>query len=218
MGENCPQIYLCGIFSDMSEFERKMLESQNITVVNLESLAESNSANKHYDAISKFLDLLSDYGKKKNIYREIPFRYRPLGEIDKEEYYNKMLKYTGEVNTKVSKYLVLPVNDTGDFHKQLYEHFEHVLRQENDYNKFVLVSSIAVLLRKCYMPILDHDANNILKLLEDYPFENLPKDTKAYNFKTMWFELVMYLAEMYRVDSNFDHYCEVMELIEANIC
>ena len=217
MGENCPQIYLCGIFSEMSEFERKMLESQNITVVNLESLTEKNSTNKHYDAINKFLDILNNYGKKRNIFKEIPFRSGPLWEIEKEEYYNEMLKYTGEVNTEVSKFLVLPVNNIGDLHKQLYEHFEYVLRQENDQNKFILVSNIAVLLRKCYMPLMDHDAKQIQKLLRDYPFENLPKDSETKNFKSMWFELVMYLAEMYRVDSNFDQYHEVVKLLEFNI-
>ncbi|MCM3239555.1 SIR2 family protein [Heyndrickxia oleronia] len=217
MGENCPQIYLCGIFSEMSEFERKMLESQNITVVNLESLLENNSANKHYDAINRFLELLKNYGKKRNIFKEVPFRHRPLWEIDKEEYYNEMLKYTDEVNTEVSKYLVLPVNAIGDFHKQLYAHFEYVLKQENDQNKFALVSNMVVLLRKCYMPLMDHDAQQIKNLLKDYPFDKLPKDTKINNFKSMWFELVMYLAEMYRLDSNFGQYEEVMKLIEFNI-
>ncbi|WP_430787140.1 SIR2 family NAD-dependent protein deacylase [Virgibacillus flavescens] len=84
MGENCPQIYLCGIFSEMSEFERKMLESQNITVVNLESLIENNSNNQHYDAINRFLESLNDFGKKRNIYKEIPFRHDALREIDKK--------------------------------------------------------------------------------------------------------------------------------------
>lgn len=216
MGENCPQIYLCGIFSEMSEFERKMLESQNITVVNLESLIGNNSTNKHYDAISRFLELLENYGQERNIFKEIPFRHGPLWKIDKEQYYNEMLKYTEEVNAEVSKYLVLPVNAIGDFHKQLYDHFEYVLRQENNQNKLALVSKIAVLLRKCYMPLMDHDAKQIHKLLKDYPFENLPKDTETNNFKSMWFELVMYLAEMYRVDSNFEKYHEVMKLIESN--
>ncbi|WP_456278727.1 SIR2 family NAD-dependent protein deacylase [Bacillus sp. AK128] len=217
MGENCPQIYLCGIFSEMSEFERKMLESQNITVVNLESLIENKSANKHYDAINRFLELLKNFGKKRNIFKEIPFRHDSLWEIAKEEYYNTMLKYTEEVNSEVSKYLVLPVNAIGDFHKQLYYHFEYVLRQENDQNKFALVSNIAVLLRKCYMPLMDHDSKQIQKLLNDYPLENLPKDSETNNFKSLWFELVMYLAEMYRVESNFDQYHEVMKLIESNI-
>ena len=40
---------------------------------------------------------LKNYGKKRNIFEEIPFRLGPLWKIDKEEYYNKMLKYTGEV-------------------------------------------------------------------------------------------------------------------------
>lgn len=217
MGENCPQIYLCGIFSEMSEFEKKMLESQNITVVDLESLIENNSANKHYDAINRFLELLKNYGMKRNIFKEIPFRYNPLWEIDNEEYYHKMLKYTDEVNTEVSKFLVLPVNAIGDFHKQLYNHFEYVLRLENDQNKFALVSNIAVLLRKCYMPLMDPDAKQIQKLLKDYPFENLSKGTETHNFKSMWFELVLYLAEMYRLDSKFDQYHEVMELIESNL-
>lgn len=217
MGENCPQIYLCGIFSDMSEFEKKMLESQNITVVNLECLIDNNSKNKHYDAIDKFLELLKNYGEKRNMFKEIPFKSNPLWEIDKEEYYNEMLMYTGEVKNEVSKYPVLPVNDIGDFHKQLYEHFEYVLRQENDQNKFILVSNIAVLLRKCYMPLMDHDAKQIQKLLKVYPFESLPKDTETNNFKSMWFELVMYLAEMYRIDSNFDQYNEVVKMLEFSI-
>ncbi|WP_430787138.1 hypothetical protein VBD025_15655 [Virgibacillus flavescens] len=111
----------------------------------------------------------------------------------------------------------MPVNDIGDFHKQMYRHFEYVLRQETSQNKLILVSNIAVLLRKCYMPLIDDDAKKIKELLKNYPLENLPKDTETNNFKTKWFELVLYLAEMYRIDSNFDQYHEVIKLLESNI-
>lgn len=217
MGENCPQIYLCGIFSDMSEFEKKMLESQNITVVNIECLIENNSTNKHFEAIDKFLDLLKNYGNKRNIFKEIPFKNKSLWDIDKEKYYYEMIKYTGKVNYEVSNYLVLPVNEIGDFHKNIYDHFEYLLRQENDQSKFILSSNISVLLRKCYMPLMDHEAKQIKNLLKDFPIENLPKDTDAYNFKSMWFDLVIYLAEMYRIDSSFDYYHEIIKLLESNI-
>lgn len=217
MGENCPQIYLCGIFSGMSDFERKMLESQNITVVNLESLTKENSTNKHYDAINNFLDSLNDYGHKRNIFKEDPFRNRELRKIEKEEYYNEMLKYTNEVNDEVSQFLALPVNDIGNFHEFLDRHLNHALMQKNELRKFILVSNLVILLRKCYMPIMGHEADQIKKLLKEYSFENFSYDMQVDNFELMWFELVMYLAEMYRINSNFDQYSKIIKLIESNI-
>ncbi|MGD7043910.1 SIR2 family NAD-dependent protein deacylase [Jeotgalibacillus proteolyticus] len=219
MGENCPQIYLCGIFSEMSEFERKMLESQSITVVNIEGLVEGNSSSKYHDAIDKFLELLKKYGYKKNLFEEIPFgkSYKPLIEIDTDEYYQKMLNYTTEIIKEVSRYSVLPTSNIGDFHSKIKEHFEFVLRLDNNHNKFILISKLTILLRKCCMPLMDDDAKRLDELLSIYTYDNLPKNTARNDFKTMWFEIAMYLAEMHRIDSNSIKYNEVIGYIDDNL-
>ena len=51
MGENCPPIYLVGLFRSMSVAEKMTLESQNITVVDLGDLFENNVNVSHQEAL-----------------------------------------------------------------------------------------------------------------------------------------------------------------------
>lgn len=217
MGENCPQIYLCGIFRDMSESEKRMLQSQNISILNLEYLIDDDSVNRHYDAINIFLGLLKNYGKKRNIYKEIKYKCKHFSSIIGKKYYDEMINYTEEVKAEISKYIALPLTETENFYKDLYRHFQYVLRDENNLDKVILSSNIVFLLRKFHMPLMDGEANHIEKLIEEFSFERLPKDTELNNYKSMWFELVIYLAEMYRVDSRLDKYHKVIKLIESHI-
>lgn len=50
----CPIIYLIGIYDQLSEPERKLLESRQIIVVDISCLVEEGEADRHGVAISRF--------------------------------------------------------------------------------------------------------------------------------------------------------------------
>ena len=101
MGENCPQIYLCRIFDDMSSAERKMFENKKISIVDISVLTEEKSKNRYYVALDKFIKLLTEKSKKsedsliKNkIYDEVHFASDLKALPD---YYKDMLNYTNKI-------------------------------------------------------------------------------------------------------------------------
>lgn len=63
MGENCPNIYLIGLFQDMSDAEKMTLEKQSITIVDLGEMFKSRV--DHEEALKTFLDKITEYGKEK---------------------------------------------------------------------------------------------------------------------------------------------------------
>src|SRR5699024_4519519 len=54
-------------------------------------------------------------------------------------------------------------------------------------------------------------------MLKDLPLETLLKEYENNNIDMNWFELVLYLAEMYRIDSEKDKYIEKTNLIKSNL-
>lgn len=218
MGENCPQIYLCGIFSEMSESEKKVLESQNITIVDLECLIDEKSTNRHYDAIKIFLERLKDYGKEeKNVFKKIPCSYEPLGDEVDEKYYEELIKFTNEAKAEASKYIALPFSELKEFSVELERQFEEVSNAKNDINKFVLMGNFVFLLRKLYMPLYDDQAKRIKQLLQEFPLEVIVENSKYYEYRAAWFDLSLYLAEMFRVDGKIKEYTEIIDNIESKI-
>lgn len=218
MGESCPQIYLCGVFSDMSESEKKMLESQNISVVNLEYLIDEKSSNRHYDALEKFLNKLNSYGKnEKSIFQRMPYRYRSLSDKIDEKYYDTLIRYTNEAKLEASKYLVLPFTELKGFSKELSNQFRDLSQEKNDINKFILMGNFVFLLKKLYMPLYDYQARKIQELVEEFSYETLIQNSKYSNYRSLWFEMMMYLAEMYRIDGENQEYIKIIKDIESKL-
>ena len=214
MGDNCPRIYLCGIFSDMSESEKKMLESQNISVVSLECLIDGSSANPYYDAIEVFLKKLNEYGKEEQeLYNKIPYKNNYTDNID-DIYYDELIEYTNAVRARASKYIVLPLDELKQFADELNRQFQKVSRAPVGPQKFVLMGNFAYLLRKLCVPLHDNEALKIEGLIEAFPYEskNLKNDNKP-----LWFELAIYLAEMYRIDGDNKKYDRIISKIESLI-
>lgn len=215
MGENTPQIYLCGIFSQMSEYEVKVLESQNIKVVNLDVLVDRESNNRHYEGIQHFLKLLDSYGEEPDYFKDIP-RITHKDKID-DIYYSEMLNITREIRKHLLNYIALPMKKVKEIERSnLKHHFERVLFSENDIQKFKLSSNLASILRKGFSPLIDVQAEQIEKMLKELPLEILLKEYNNFNIKESWFELVLYLAEMYRIDSDKNKYMEKIQLFKSN--
>src|SRR5690625_223101 len=216
MGENTPPIYLCGIFSQMSEYESKVLESQNIKVVNLDVLVNNKSNNKYYDGIQQFIKHLADYGEETDYFKDIPLIHE-VNKID-ELYYSKMLNITEKIGKNILEYIALPKDKVKKIEKSgLDQHFSKVLSANNDIFKFKLTSNIATILRKGLKPLIDTQARQIEDMLKDLPLETLLKEYENHNIEMKWFELVLYLAEMYRIDSEKDKYIEKINLIKSNL-
>lgn len=218
MGDNCPQIYLCGVFNDMSESEKKMLESQNISVVNLGYLIDEKSLNPYYDALDIFLKKLKIYGKEeRNIFENLPYQYKPIDDKIDNKYYDELIKYTNEVKLETSQYVVLPLTELNRFSYELYRQFNNLCRANNDVNKFVLMGNFVFLLRKLCMPLYDYQARKIEELIQEFPLEELIQNTKKYSDRSIWFDLSLYLAEMYRIDGEIEEYTKTIKNIESKL-
>lgn len=218
MGENCPQIYLCGVFNDMSESEHKFLESQNISVVNLDCLIDEKSSNRHYDALNIFLKKLESYGKEeRNLFKKIPYNHESLTNEINDKYYDKLIRYTREIKAEISKYVALPIMDLISFSNEMERQFIDLSKAKNDINKFALMGNFVFILRKLYIPLYDNQAKIIEELIQEFNIEKLIKNVEYDIYRYAWFELSMYLAEMYRVDGEEKKYTDIISFIDSKL-
>lgn len=218
MGDSCPRIYLCGVFSDMSESEKEMLKSQNIMVLNLECLIDGKSSNPHYEALNKFLEKLKSYGEEqRSIFTIIPYMHRLSTDKIDYKYYDDLIEYTNEVKAKISDYVALPFTELKEFSDELYRQFKKLSELKNDINKFVLMGNFVFIFRRLYIPLYDYEAKEIKRIIQEFPFKELSENDKFYNYRSIWFELSMYLAEMYRIDGEIKEYSEIMKNIELEL-
>lgn len=216
MGENCPQIYLCGIFHSMSEPERRTLESQNISIVDLGELFDDGPNFSHFDALKLFFEKLKNYGKdKKDIFRNfayarIKFEHDVKMKMD-DLYLEKMITYTENLREEASDYVLLPFKSVSDtFIDDLKFQFHHLLRLDFSNKQIVLLGNMVYLLRRLYIVLEDNSANLIENLLKSINFEDILNDLTLSNALS---EILIYLLEMYRVDGEWDFYDQINDKI-----
>ncbi|AFA47247.1 SIR2 family NAD-dependent protein deacylase [Acetobacterium woodii] len=212
MGENCPQIYLCNVFNDMSDSEKKILESQKISIVDLACLVEEPTKNIYQDALEKFLEKLKNYGQEeKTIFDKLKLIPTTFAIDINEAYYKKMIDYTVKVKKITQEYFVLPFTELKYFTEKLNEHFQNVSYTLVDKSKFILMGNATTILRKLYVPLYNVQASKIEELLSSFPYNSLNKKNGE---QSNWFELSMYLAEMYRLDGKIEEYNKITNKIE----
>ena len=206
MREYCPRIYLIGIFDTLSDPERKLLENKGITVVDISILVSNHSENRHYQAISEFLSLLEKHQDVKDIYAERPYptvdRFWKPNKEELEEYFGKLEEYMCKVEMSIRPYILLPEEKRKKYAKYFLEHFNVILKLGNNEISGKLLINIIKILKKCLVILDDENAEkleNIRKILEG----------KNSNDETLC-EILLYLAEMYRIDGKKEQY-EVCE-------
>lgn len=215
MGENCPTIYLVGLFQNMSAAEKMTLESQSITVVDLGDMFDKKVS--HKEALDTFLNKLTEYGQEREKvfeavpYKDMSFKQDFYKNID-DEYYEVMDTFLSRMKERSNGYLAFQYNnETKTFIRALNDHFEVLLRLEPSIRQVNTLSKIVYLLRKSYTILEDPEAKKLERLIESIEPEKLKSD-KA--LLTAWVDISIYLLEMYRVDGRNQDYIDFLSKIE----
>lgn len=202
MGEYCPQIYLIGIYDTLSAPERKLLDNKGITIVDISILVSEQNVDRHYKAISEFLSLLEKYQNEKDVYVDGPYsKVDGFWEPKKEEvgeYFKKLEEYACKIETSIRPYILLPEEKREKYTKYFSKHFNIILKIVKDEIPCKLLTNIIKILKKCLVILDDENAEKlekIRKILEE----------KNWNVETLC-EILLYLAEMYRIDGKREQY------------
>lgn len=209
MGEYCPTIYLIGLYENLSAPERKLLENKGITIVDISVLASKQEENRHYQAISEFVRLLEKNQSKKDIYLERPYQkvdifWQPKDE-EKEEYLKTINNYSYKVQRLIETYILLPNETRVKYADYFLRHFSVVLKLVHDQEKVPekIISTIIKILRKCLVILEDKNAEYLEEISEKLIEKNLQIETLC--------EILLYLAEMYRIDGKKELYEDCVE-------
>ncbi len=213
MGENCPTIYLVGLFQNMSAAEKMTLESQSITVVDLGDMFKGEVG--HREVLDAFLNKLMDYGKEKgNIFEPVPYNIKSRAfefhkSIDKE-YFIVMDEFLTRMKDKTNGYLAFPY-EAKEFTASIKYHLSAMLKLELSKSQIGLLSKMVYLLRRGYLILEDPDAKKIQTLLNVITEEELKNDK---TFVSSWTEVALYLLEMYRIDGRNEDYKNLLTRVE----
>lgn len=217
MGENCPTIYLVGLFKNMSAAEKMTLENQNITVLDLGDMFDNKANVGHQEALDTFLNKLSEYGKEKEkIFEPVPYEgllFKPdFHKSINDEYFDVMDMFLLKMKEKTNGYLAFQNNqETIRFISSISDHFKELLKLEPNTWQVNTLSKIVYLLRKSYTILEDPDAKKLAELIASIEVEKLKSDKVLL---ASWVDLSLYLLEMYRVDGRNKDYKELLTKIE----
>lgn len=211
MGEYCPTIYLIGLFENLSAPERRLLENKGITIVDISGLASHQKENRHYQAISEFVGLLEKNQSEKDIYSERPYQevdifWQPK-EAEKEEYFEELKNYSCKVEKMIEPYILLPEEKREEYADYFLKHFGVVLKSVQEKVPENIISTIIKILRKCLVVLEDENAEHLEKIAKIL----VEKDSQI---ETLC-EILLYLAEMYRIDGKKELYEACMERCEV---
>lgn len=212
MGDCCPAIYLIGIYDSLSEVEKKLLESKQIIIVDISCLVEGSEADRHRAAIAKFLELLENYQKEKDIFQDKPYPkadafWKPN---DKNQYIMELGEYSSRIVEYIQPYILLPEKVRNKCEKYFSGHFGVLVRQCKEELPIVEIADIIKILRKCSIVLEDRNA----ECLEEICGHFNDIITIEWNESDALIEIGLYLAEMYRIDSKSSEYEKKIVLLE----
>lgn len=217
MGENCPTIYLVGLFKDMSYSEKMTLENQNIKVLDLGDMFDNKDDVGHREALDTFLNKLSEYGREEEkIFDSVPYRDSIFSEdfyksID-DKYFKVMDIFLFNMKEKTKGYVAFQNDEeTNYFIDAINEHFKNLIKLEPDILQVDILSKLVYLLRKGYTVLEDDEANRLSQLIFSIEREKLQNDML---FLASWVDISIYLLEMYRIDGRNDEYKELLMKVE----
>lgn len=215
MGEYCPKIYMIGVYDDLKEPQRKILESKQVMVVDISGLADKKEKNKHYSALLEFLNLLEKQQKEQDIYSSRP--YPKTGSLnvpeDKDKYISDMAEYSAKVVRQIQSYILLPEDIRKKYDDYFTIHFQIVLSVCKKPYPLQLISNIIKILRKCLVILEDMSAGKLENICAEFCDINVISDTDL----EALIVINLYLLEMYRIDGREADYKKTMYLLERYI-
>lgn len=217
MGEYCPKIYLIGIYDNLSEPERKLLENKQITIVDISDLADKKDENRHYTAISEFLNLLEKFQEDEDIdiYQNRPFPREDMfwEPKDKIKYIRIMERYSDKVLKWMQPYILLPEEIRKKYENYFSDHFQVILRKCKEQRPVNTISNIIKILRKCSVVLDDVSADLLEKICMNFEDTSVLTD----NILKSIIEIELYLLEMYRIDGRRSDYEKKMHQFEEHV-
>ena len=119
--------------------------------------------------------------------------------------FEKLQNYSHKVENLIEPYILLPEEKRGKYADYFLEHFNVVLKLVHNQEKVPekIISTIIKILRKCLVVLEDKNAEYLEKVTEMLVEKNSQIETLC--------EILLYLAEMYRIDGKKELYDVCME-------
>lgn len=220
MHENCPKIYLCGIFDDLSKSEKTLLENNNIIVLDLSVLLDPDCENKHEEAMKKFFSEINNFLKKKDELEELKVLskmecFPPFTKEMIQRYYD-LIPILKQQREKFKKYIALPIKVIEIFKRNLDDQFNQILRLDDKQPNFIiLVYEIIWRMNKCFIPLKDYQAKKLEEVLNANPISDKEIIYKK-SFVEAWLGINFALGNMYRQDGKDEAFQLVMSRLTEN--
>ena len=217
MGENCPNIYLVGLFQNMSFAEKMTLENQNITIIDLDDMFDKKVNVSHQEALNAFLNKLTEYGQEnEKIFETVPYENvlfkQDFGKAIDDDYFEVMDTFLSRMKDKTNSYLAFQsTREIDNFSNSLMNHLKALLKLKPSSQQVNTLSKIVYLLRKSYSILEDPEANKFNSLIETFSEEKLRNEKVLL---ASWVDLALYLLEMYRIDGREQDYTNLLSKIE----
>lgn len=202
LDENCPQIYLIGLFSNMSESERDIFRKKKIALVDLEDLLNGSEKDKYVEAYNKFINLIETEAKKENFRDRAPFYGKDDfsgKKIENEiKYVEKILTFSSDILNEIGEVVLLPSKERSIYGSYFVDKFDKIILKCETINEELLhtIANLIKIQRLCLVPLYNYQAKRLLEIC------NVVNEKKL-SISSEWImQIYLYLLEMYRVDSD----------------
>lgn len=203
MHENCPKIYLCNIFDNLSKSEKTLLENNNIIVVDLSVLLDLGCENKYEEGIKifikeikKFLENRDNQLDKLKILSQVECGPSVTKEI-MQKYYD-LIPTLRNQREQLEKYVALPIKIINILKNNLEEQFYKILKYDDKQQEFIIiVYEFLWRMNKCFIHIYDYQAKKLEELLNANPIYE-KKNISKKSFVEAWLGINFALGNIYR--------------------
>ncbi|TGA98257.1 SIR2 family protein [Sporolactobacillus shoreae] len=206
MQENCPKIYLCGVFDDLNSSEKKLLEQRNIVIVDIGSLIKGETSNRYSDALVLFFkELKENKITTKDIY-QLP------KELDNLKH---LISKIRSQNRIWSRYAALPEKIRAKASLNLDAHLDKVLSDKTGTyeDRLLYVSELCQRKCHCLLPFTNKQITQLEELI-NHINDSKENDNEASN---TWAELCLSLCLNYRQNNLRDRYIRLMDKLEHKL-
>ena len=214
LGDNCPQLYLIGLFNEMSDSEKDIFRERKIALVDLADLITGSEKDKYAEAYNQFLKLI-EAESKKEIFQDAAPYYKEgdsSGGIIKNEgeYINSILTFSEKVLDQIGNIVLLPENERKKYKSYFSSKFSDILFKHKTLNSDLIhtIANTVRLQRICLNPLYDYQVKRLIKLCDSVNEKNI-------NVSSEWIiQIYLYLLEMYRIDSDEVMYQKIVSKCE----
>lgn len=215
LGENCPQIYLIGLFDSLTQVEKEIFKARKIALVDLSELLDGTESNKYIAAYDKFFDYIEQKQKKESFRDIAPFyREDECVEIDVEgDYIEKILEFSNKILEEDGKLVIFPERKRVEYDIYFNAKLKHLVFKYKvvDTKLVHTISNIIKIQRLSLIPLYTGQAIKLREICKKVEEENIRVSLE-------WImQIYLYILEMYRVNSDVDMYRKVMQDVEKII-